>query len=450
MTTRCDLQSKIVLPCSPLYNTARQEYNRSIQKYPAAIVYCENADDVAWAVCFAKELGFSARVRSGGHSYEGFSVGNGTLVIDTGRIKGAVIDEEDNTVAIGSGVKNSELYAFLAQYGYPFPSGTCPTVGASGLTQGGGWGHSARAFGLTCDSLLEAQMVDAQGRLLTANKKENPDLFWALRGGGGGNFGVVVSLKYDLPPKLFDVTYVDIRYPEVEETIWEQFLDVWQKWLRETDARFTPNSRIFNSAEEGMGIFLRGFYYGEPDEAEEAVEPFLNIKGAEPSFKNVTFYEATQIDASFYPPYELFRFGGRFAYGQFSGGEIKNIAGLIKRRAEGSTFASVALYALGGNVRDLTSKDTAFFYRDADYIIGVETVWEDPKTEEANLAWLRPRFEYLSSVTKGSYVNFPYLGNRDYMRAYYGGNAPALVGVKRQYDPKNLFRFPQSIRPQRY
>lgn len=440
------LQDKIILPCSPFYNAARQGYNRSIQKYPAAIVYCSNTDDVLRVVHFARKNNFTLGVRSGRHNYEGFSSGNGAIVIDTSMMKDTVVDTDNNTVFIGAGINNQELYVTLAQYGYPFPSGTCPTVGASGLTLGGGWGHSARLFGLTCDSLIEVELADACGRLLTVNNHSRPELFWALRGGGGGNFGVVVSLKYSLPPKLFNVTYVDIRYSDISKKTAEQFLCVWQTWLKTASNFFTPNSRIFNSVEEGMGIFLRGFFYGALDAAEKEVELFLSIPGAIASFKEVTFYEATQIDASFYPPYDLFRFAGRFVHREFSHEQIKNIVKLIQKRAKGATNASVALYALGGKVRDIAPRDTAFFYRDSDYIIGLETVWEEPEAKCPNLQWLFPRVQYLESITCGSYINFPYLRTCNYMQAYYGENACDLVAVKRRYDPCNLFCFPQSIR----
>ena len=403
--------------------------------------------NAAWrdAIAFAKEHCLSVRVRSGGHNYEGFSVGNGAAVIDISQIKGASLNTYTNSVRIGSGVTNKELYSFLGENGYPFPSGTCPTVGASGITLGGGWGHSARLFGLTCDHLLEAELVDANGSVLKANKDCNPDLFWALRGGGGGNFGVVTSLKYSLPPKVSYVTYVYILYTEPDEETAQRFLRTWQDWLKTADNRFTPNSRIFNSAKEGMGIFLRGFYYGTPEEAEEAIEPFLKIGSGVALLLTVTFLRATEIDASFYPPSERFRFAGRFAYGDFSESEIEAIVGLIRRRAEGASMASVAFYALGGRVKDVAPNETAFFYRGANYIIGIESVWEDPAAEAASLEWIEPRFEYLRSVTCGSYVNFPYLRTPDYMAAYYGENAARLERVKRQYDPGNLFCFPQSI-----
>lgn len=195
-------------------------------------------------------------------------------------------------------------------------SGTCPTVSAAGLTQGGGWGHSARMFGLACDNLIEAY---------------------------------------------------------------------------------------------------------------------------------VTFWQATQIDASTYPDSEKFRFAGRFTQVDYSENQIKSILGLVKNRAKGATYCSVALYAMGGRIHDLLPHDTAFFYRYADYIIGIETIWEDSSAEPENLRWIASRFKCLHSLTMGSYVNFPYLCTDNYMNAYYGDNAGRLLELKKQYDPHNIFCFEQSI-----
>lgn len=438
---------KLIYPFCPSYHDARQIFNRSIQRFPNSILYCENEEDVVRGLGFAAKRGLAVRVRSGGHNYEGFCVGNGVMVIDTSRLKSRKVFKDHPAVQIGSGVDNRELYRFLNEYGYPFPSGTCPTVGAVGLTQGGGWGHSARIFGLACDSLLEAELVDACGRFLVVNKDTHPDLFWALRGGGGGNFGVVTSLKYRLPRKLFLVTYVDIQYNQIQEETVRRFFNAWQLWLSGDDVRFTPNSRIFNSAKDGMGIYLRGFYYGPPEEAKHSLQPFLELSGAKATFRATTFWEATEIDASFYPHSEQFRFGGRFMRGNLSQNQIKSVLSLVRERAEGATYASVALYALGGKVSGPAPSATAFFYRDANYIIGIETVWDNPAAEQESLAWIDPRFQYLQSITAGSYINFPYLRTDHYMQAYYGENAKRLIRIKRRYDPNNRFRFAQSIRP---
>lgn len=398
------------------------------------------------AVRYAVNQNMEISVRSGGHNYEGFCTGNRKLVIDTSCLKNMSICEPSHTVRIGSGVNNRELYQFLSEYGYPFPSGTCPTVSASGLTQGGGWGHSARMFGLTCDWLTEAELVDAHGNLITANETVHPDLFWALKGGGGGNFGVVTSLSYRLLPKYSKVTYIDIQYPGIDEKTALHFFRVWQKWVKKEEYRFTPNSRIFNSKKDGMGIFLRGFFYGTPKEAVKAVMPFLKICGARAVFRSVTFSEAVQNDAAVYPAYEKFRFAGRFSFGHYSDRQIKALLRLIKVRAKGGVYASIALYALGGRVRGKGPYDTAFYYRNADYMIGIETVWKEPKAQPQNLIWLHSRFQCLCSLTEGSYINFPYLGTGNYMNAYYGKNAARLAYIKKKYDPCNRFCFAQSIK----
>lgn len=438
---------KIILPFCAAYEKARQIFNRSIQRYPFTIVYCETEEEVRQVVSYAAWRRQKLCVRSGGHNYEGFCIADKRVVIDTSLFKSISICETTGTVRIGSGVSNGELYDFLSRYGYPFAGGTCPTVHAVGLTQGGGWGHSARMFGLTCDRLVEAELVDAGGNLITANEKSHPDLFWALRGGGGGNFGVITALRYRLLPQISHVTYVDIQYSGVDENSAVHFFRIWQDWVKEKEVRFTPNSRIFHSQQEELGIFLRGFFYGTAEEAQEAVRPFLMVRGAKATFRYVTFLEATQIDGSVYPESEKFRFAGRFAYRSYSDRQIKSIIGLIKRRAQGAVYASVALYAMGGRVRELRPRKTAFYYRNANYIIGVETVWETWDAAPASLKWLHSRFCFLRPLTVGSYINFPYRGTNHYMRAYYGENAGRLMRVKGRYDPCNLFCFAQSIPP---
>lgn len=446
MLNKSDFCGKIILPGSVAYEKARQEWNRSIQKFPVAIAYCRSAYEICRALYWAKRHGLTVRIRSGGHNYEGFSVGNSALVIDTSCMKNAVIDVQNQCVRIGGGVDNRQLYQLVGSEGYPFPSGTCPSVCASGLTLGGGWGLSSRLFGLTCDSLLEIEMVDVRGRLIKANRQCHPNLFWASCGGGGGNFGVITSLSYRLLARLFDVTFVNIEYPQVSQDTAVEYLDTWQQWLENADVRITPLSRIFNSAEKGRGIFLRGIFYGTPAEAQQELEPFLNITGAELTIQAMTFLEAASIAASVYPPYELFRFAGRFVYEKYTKDELARIVSLISTRSQGADDASLALYALGGKVSERTPFETAFYYRGARYIMGIETVWQNPADEQQNLAWLRPRYAYLESISFGSYINFPYLGTSRYMDAYYGENARRLIKIKQQYDPCNLFCFPQSIR----
>ncbi len=445
MAKNCTLP-EILLPSDPGYGQARQIYNRSIQRFPAAIVYCETERDVALAVCEAKRRGCTVRVRGGGHNYEGFCVGDNVVVLDMQRMNHSAIDPAQSIVRIGAGVQNAALYELVGAAGYPFPSGTCPTVGAAGLTQGGGWGMSARMFGLTCDSLLAARLIDANGRLHCISETSEPDLFFALRGGGGGNFGVVTELTYRLPPKLFAVTYVNITASNMPLENGVAVFSRFQSWLQQEDFRFTPLCRIFNSETLGYGFFVRGIYYGTQAQAEASLAPFLTLPGITVTMQEATFLDAIRMVEQGYPPYEKFRDAGRFAPCFLREEEMRRIVFLIAERAPGAEYASIGLFGLGGRVREVALQKTAFFYRDAPYIIDLETRWEHGSAEPAALKWMQPRYRYLQSITPGAYINFPSLMNRNYMQAYYGENAARLLRIKQRYDPNHLFCFPQSIR----
>ena len=427
------------------YEQARQEWNRAIQKFPMAIIYCFTVKDVSNAVCWARQNNVGIRIRSGGHNYEGFSTGNHILVIDVSPMKQISIDEANNTLYIQSGVRNSELYNYVGERGYPFPGGTCPTVGVAGYVMGGGWGYSSRYLGLGCDSLLELEMVNYQGDIIKANAQHNPDLFWASKGGGGGNFGVVTKMTFRLPAKVDRVTLIEFRYYYPSEDTMTAFLDNWQKWLIGLDNRMTINASLFNSAEEGMGIFGRGLYFGPFEEVEGLLELLFPEGFRFVHLRELTFLEAMQIIEESYPEYEKFQSTGRFVNRQYSQTEIQNIVGLISQRAEGSVYTAITVYALGGKVAAVGKRDTAFYYRDAAYIMGIQTVWENNWYKRGNRYWLYEKFQYLKSITNGSYINFPYRFLTNYAREYYGENARMLQQINFWYDPMNVFRFPQAI-----
>lgn len=439
-------QPEIVLPSSPQYERSRQIFNRSIQKFPAAILYCRTVEDVMYAVRETRRTGRKARIRTGGHNYEGFCVGNSAVVIDTGRMIETELDAAQNLVRVGPGARNAGLYELVGRAGYPFPSGTCPSVAAVGVTLGGGWGLSARMFGLTCDLLVSAQMVDSMGILHDTSSVSEPDLFFALRGGGGGNFGVVTELTYSLPEQLFNVTYVNVAATGISLDVAATLFSRFQDWQSSDDRRFTPMIRIFNSEKNGYGFSLTGIYFGTSAETEASLEPFLTLPGTEVTLNETTFLEAIRTVERSSPMPEKFRSAGRFAPDRLNQEEMRNILSLIATRATGSIDASIILSGLGGRVKEVPPEQTAFFYRNAPYIIELQTRWEEDTAEPYNLAWLEPRFLYLQSVTPGAFINFPSLLNADYMHAYYGGNAQRLRRIKQVYDPDSLFSFPQSIR----
>ncbi|MBN7771855.1 FAD-binding oxidoreductase [Clostridium aminobutyricum] len=416
-----------------------------MQQYPCIINYCRDKWDVAHAVIWARKCHAPLRIRNGGHNYEGYSNGNCTLVIDVSEMTGIDLDERKNRLYVQGGVTNKLLYEFVASKGYPFPGGTCPTVGVSGYAMGGGWGLSCRYFGLGCDSLEEIELVNYEGNIIKANRNCNADLFWACRGAGGGNFGVIVSMTFKLPPKIDNVTLIEIDYLQVSPEEQEVFLQTWQEWLSDADPRITLISRIYNSVNDGLAMLIRGFFYGIPDEAEQIVKPFLELAGAEYDFEYVTFLDAVTIIGSNYPDFEKFQSVSRFVLKDFNECEISALVKLIGERPEGSVFAGLSMYALGGRVSEIETDETAFFYRNAHFIIWLETTWEENRFKEANRCWIYDRFPALASVTTGSYVNFPYNELPNYLEEYYGAHASTLKKVKAKYDPFNIFTFPQGI-----
>ena len=439
------LTGRIVLPNSPLYNESRQDWNRAIQQYPVVIDYCQSETDVANAVVWARERKVPIRIRSGGHNYEGFSNGNCTLVIDISEMNAMEIDECEGMLRAQAGISNEQVYSFVSSRGYPFPGGTCPDVGVSGYVTGGGWGLSCRMLGLGCDSLLKIRMVDAQGKVLTASKKRNPDLFWALRGAGGGNFGVVTGMSFRLPPKVDRVTLIEVDYLHVSSQEQVQFLQTWQHWLQIADDRMTLLARIYNSPGDGLAMLVRGIFYGEPEEAKCILRCFLALKNAEASLEYVSFLEAVTIIGSGYPPYEKFESVSRFALRELTQKECEALAEIVSRPPRGSVFAGISLYALGGRVADIKVNETAFFYRRAGYILWLETVWEENRFARENMDWIKWWLPCFASMTEGSYINFPYDMLEHYLEEYYGAHANMLRIIKEKYDPCNVFDFPQGI-----
>lgn len=439
------LSGRIVIPRDASYDKDRQDWNRAIQQYPIVINYCRTAKDISHAVLWARRRDVPLRIRNGGHNYEGYSNGDCVLVIDVSEMNGIALDEQSRLVRVQGGVTNGQLYTYLGTRGYPFPGGTCPTVGVCGYALGGGWGLSCRYLGLGCDSILEIELVNDEGRIIRANHRQNQDLFWACRGAGGGNFGVITAITFRLPAPVQNVTLITIAYPQVSTQAQELFLQTWQEWLPDADPRITLIARIYHSATDGLSMLVRGIFYGEPQEATQLLQSFLQLPGAAPDLQYLSFLEATKRIGSTYPPFETFQSVSRFVDRRFTPMEINRIVGLIQQRPKGSVYAGLSLYALGGKVADKDIDDTAFFYRKANYILWLQTMWEDERFAAVNSAWVDRGFRRLAPLTTGSYVNFPYANLPCAQREYYGGHIAALKKIDEKYDPCRVFTFPQGL-----
>lgn len=438
---------ELITPNSSSYSENRQLWNLAIQKYPAIIAYCKTVKDVRKAVLDAQQKHLKIRIRSGGHNYEGYSIANEAYVIDISSLNKVQINYANQTVTAQGGVNNSQLYSFVASKGYAFPGGACPTVGVSGYVLGGGWGYSSRYLGLGCDSLLEITLVDYKGCLITANQTTHADLFWACRGAGGGNFGVVVSMTFKLPPKVANVTLFDIRYPSPTKDIQVQFLDAWQNWIQTITPKVNMKGGIYNSASLGVYIACSGLFYGTPEELNKRLIPFSTINGYTITSEYTSFLQAINKIASTYPLYEHFKSSGRFVVRNYSTLELLKLVNMINQnRPIGSIMTALNIYGLGGKVREMVPSDTAFYYRNSHYILLVQSVFKNNIYKDENVRWVSKNYRLLSSMTTGSYINFPFYPLQDYIYEYYGENASALQCIKQHYDPFDVFSFQQSIK----
>ena len=429
-----------------LYEKERKQWNRAIEKYPLAIIYCNNEEDVSNAVLWARKNKLPIRIRSGRHHYEGYSIGNNVLVIDVSRMNSIFIDEDKGIVKIQGGVRNRELYEATGRRGYPFPGGGCPTVGVVGFTLGGGWGYSSRLLGLGCDSLVEVELINYEGNKILANNEVNKELFWALRGSGGGNFGVVVGMTFKLPSKIKNGTLINIDCPinDIDDKV--ELFYVYQNMFKTLDYRCNFKMAVYNSKEKGKGIKFTGVFYGTKAEANEAIMPIKKMAiNISVDMQYMSVPEINEVIQNSHPDYESYKSAGRFINRDYSKEEIRRLIELVSDRAEGSIYTAISLYGLGGRVSESNMNETSFYYRDAKFIVGFQSVWEDSKYAEINREWTLKRLNEIKKMTTGSFVNFPLGELEDFAKEYYGENANKLKEIRKIYDPHKVFAFEQGL-----
>ncbi|NLZ34532.1 FAD-binding oxidoreductase [Clostridium isatidis] len=441
-----EISGEVITRSNKKYDEAKLSWNRAIDVNPLIIINCYNEIDVINAIKFVKKNYLEFRIRSGRHSYEGYSTGENLVVIDVSNLKEISIDEDKGIVKLGGGVRNREAYEALGAKGYPFPGGGCPTVGVAGLILGGGWGYSSRYLGLACDSLLEIEMIDYKGNKLILNENINRDLFWACRGAGGGNYGVVVSLTLKLPEKVDMGTLIRINYKNINEEDAVKILENLQNLYRNLDYKMNLKTSLYNSKEDGIGIKLIGLFYGEDSEARKILKSITEVsEKIEADFDYMTILECNRWIQDSHPEYESYKSGGRFLYKELDAKDIRSLLDIIKERAKGSYYTAITLYGLGGKVKEISKAQTAFYYRDAKFILGFQTVWEDNKYKNNNKDWFLARYNIITELTEGAFVNFPLHELKNYEEEYFGANLKRLKEIKEKYDPNNFFIFPQVI-----
>ncbi len=445
------IRGEILLPKDEAYESARKIWNAMIDKRPAVIARCATTSDVVRGVNFARDNGLLLAVRGGGHNIAGNAVCDDGLVVDLSKMKAARVDPAGRRVTIEGGATLADLDAATQAHGLATPVGINSTTGIAGLTLGGGFGWLSRKYGMTIDNLESAEVVTAAGEVVRASATEHPDLFWALRG-GGGNFGVVTRFEFRLHPVGPDVLSGLIVYPISEaKSVLQQYRDFVGKAPDElavwTILRQAPPLPFLPKEVHGKGIVaLALLYAGDPQQGEPFIEPLR--KFGTPVGEHVGAQPYTAWQQAFDP---LLAAGARNYWKSHNFSTLDDRLFDLVIEYVGklpSPQCEMFFGALGGATARPAPHSTAYAHRDALFVMNFHGRWEDPADDERCIGWARDFFNASAPFASGgAYVNFLTADEGDRVRSAYGPNYPRLAQVKRKYDPGNLFRMNQNIEP---
>jgi len=451
------LSGRLILPGDTAYRLASWPNNaRWADVAPIAVAVCRTPGDVQRCLRWAREEGQRFAVRSGGHNYAGFSTTTG-LLIDVRPMNSVRIDPSRGIVEIGAGANNQDMANAFRHTAFSVPSGRCPTVGIAGLTLGGGWGFSATHGGLTCDSLLASDIVLADAGQVNANGSEpTADLFWALQGGGGGNFGINTSFTFRLREVSEEVTTFSIVWPgtrQVEMLSTLLAIQAAHPTRISTRTKTYPQRPGAKPARQDIVVATLGQFFGPRAQALEALAPALGlVKPLQSDIRQMSYWQARDYLITD-DPNGLYDLRSAYVAGSMPGDGLETMLDWVSRWPGGSLLPENVglLFAIRGKVRERAVTDSAYPHRNADWILQIEHVWapvDPPEIVQSQQDWMNGYFDAMRRwVLPQSYVNFPSRGQPDWARAYYGPNLGRLQTIKRKYDPENLFRFEQSIPP---
>jgi len=439
---RGELRGAVLGPDDPDYETARKVHNGMIDKRPAVIARCTGVADVMAALQFGRERELPIAVRGGGHNVGGKAVCDDGIVIDLSPMKGIRVDPERRVARAQAGLTWGEFDRETHAFGLATTGGAVSTTGIAGLTLGGGLGWLQRKYGLTCDNLLSADIVTADGQFLTASETENPDLFWGLRG-GGGNFGIVTSFEYRLHP-VDQVVAGPVLHP------FSAAKDLF-RFHREFAAAAPDEAFVefgLGPLPDGQpGAFLFLFHAGPPDVGEEVLRSAREFGSPLEDFVESVPYTAAQqaFDAEF-PPGGL-NFWKSSNLHELTDDVIDTLVSFYERAPSGGSF--VIIDQFGGAVARVPDDATAFGHREAAYDLVLVSMWTDRAESDQRIEWTRSLWDAVQPYSVESvYVN--YLGEEgdERVHAAYGDeHYTRLVALKRKYDPENVFRLNQNIKP---
>jgi FAD/FMN-containing dehydrogenase len=443
---------ELVRPGDPSYEEHRKVWNGSIDRRPAFVARCAQADDVAAAVRFAREADLPVAVRSGGHSFPGLSVCDDGLVVDLSAMKGIQVDPAARVARVQAGVLLGELDQATQAHGLAVPAGIVTHTGLTGLTLGGGIGWLMRKHGLTIDQLVEAEVVTADGERLTASETENPDLFWGLRG-GGGNFGVVTELEFRLNP-VGPVVLAGPIFWAMEDS--PEVLRFYRDWVADApDELMTivlhrkapPLDFVPEHLHGRLVVGVIPCYAGDLEEGEELLRPLrefgsplLDLCQPKPFLAHQAMFDPA------FPPGRYYYF--RSCDVDALSDEVIDITVERSLQIE-SPLTTYPIWQMGGAVARVDDEDSAFHGRQAAFTYNIGACTEGPEGFDREREWVRDFWSALAPHHRGVYVNFLMDEGAERVRQAYGpAKYDRLKALKRRYDPENVFRLNQNIAPE--
>ncbi len=446
-------QGEIIRPSDAGYDDARKIWNAMIDRHPALIARCKNSNDVIEALSFARDNHLRLSVRGGGHNVAGTAVCEGGLMIDLSLMKGIHVDPEVGTATVQPGVVFGELDQATQPYGLAVPGGIVSETGIAGLTLGGGFGWLTRKYGFTCDNLISAEIVAADGKLLTASATENPDLFWGIRG-GGGNFGIVTSFKYQLqavgPEVLAGTIIYSLEGAADALRFFREFTASAPEELGTMAVfRLAPPAPFIPKELHGKPVLaIIVCYIGIAADGERVLQPLRGF--GSPIFDGIKRIPFAAHNSSLDPgqPAGMNYYWKSEYITEIVDNAIETLVAFAANMT--SPYSRLAVFHLGGAIQSYGEQAMAVSHRNAEYVIAINTGWDDPKDTEKQIQWTRDLWTAIRPFSSGGvYVNFLSADDEeDRVRAAYGAmKFERLVQLKSKYDPQNLFRMNQNIKP---
>ena len=447
---RAQVKGPVMTAGDPGYDEARMVYNFMIDRRPAAIVRCADAADVAAVVRHAAEAGIELSVRGGGHSVPGFGTADDALVADLSGLSTVTVDPSSRTATVGGGVTWGGFNDAAGAHGLATTGGIFSTTGVGGLTLGGGIGYLARAHGLSCDNVVSAQVITADGQTVTASETAEADLYWALRG-GGGNFGVVSEFTFRLHP--VDEIYGGPMFFELSDgpAVLAYFNDFIKNAPREYGGfpafqiapplPFVPENRVGEPF-----VAVVSCWTGAASDGEKIIQGFRDV--ANPVAEHIGPMPYPALNSAFdaLVPRGLQHYWKAAFVADLTDEAIR--AHMEHGPRVPVVNSTVHLYPINGACHDVAADATAFGHRDATYAVVVAGMWPDPADNEANTQWVREYDAAIAPLSQGGgYVNFASADDQSKVAANYGANYTRLREVKRRYDPDNVFHLNQNIEP---